>query len=379
MHLYSMSLENVKMVLLTMALSFEDVQLWMSDVGNILLIGSGSKIAVNQVQINRIMNHSDRTKRDFSTYLLAEDPPEFYGRLLLDKPGILEFTRGALINSDDSPYLEFMAPKDLYTDNLKSIFQKLSEWSEKRRPEALKNIEGDNNHALVYYHRSKMASRMGDLMMGEYFIEKAINLDATREDFYFQKAQVLLQEKKYKESEETALNGFKINKTPAGIQVLADVLRFTGRTDAALELLKQNKDLMKDHALLYGRMLFGRGQYSEAIPYLEEALEKKQDTEYLLLEKIGKCYEALGRADIAERYYIESIKKEEMNPRSQFNLGELYWVQQRYEEARDIFLFLTQYWPDKSIYALRLADCYKKLNQPDKVRNILKKIPPNSL
>ncbi|PIS36556.1 MAG: hypothetical protein COT35_10560 [Nitrospirae bacterium CG08_land_8_20_14_0_20_52_24] len=65
-----------------------------------------------------------------------------------------------------------------------------------------------------------------------------------------------------------------------------------------------------------------------------------------------------------------------MNPRTQGLLGGIYWKQGRYEEAAGKFLFMTQYWDVDSPVYLRLADCYKKLNQPKKAAYILEKVLP---
>jgi len=83
------------------------------------------------------------------------------------------------------------------------------------------------------------------------------------------------------------------------------------------------------------------------------------------MEKLGDCYREIRDFKTAEEYYIQSIKAEEMNPRSQFHLAELYFDQKKYEKALNIYLFLTEYWQDRRIYYIRMADCYSKLNQPE--------------
>lgn len=377
-HCYSLSLENLKMVLNTLALSFADVQLWTSDVGDLIVIGSNEKIKVDPARIEYVINYNQKTKTDFSDYMHVEYPPEIIGRLLLDRDGILAFSHGARINSDNNPYLEFLAPRDIYLSELGVIYSRLISSNEKQKPLPLDEINNPKDQALVYYHRSKLFTDLKTSLFeqGTVYINKALALDPTRENFYFQLGQIQFREKKYAEAEASIRKGLEIEKTPTGIEMLVNYLSYKNKDVDALNMLEQNKDLLPAYERLYGKMLMKMGQYSEAIPYLKKALSKKQETEYILMEKLGDCYRENRDFKTAEEYYIQSIKAEDMNPRSQFHLAELYFDQEKYEKALNIYLFLTKYWEGKRIYYLRMADCYSKLNQPEKAEYILKKVLP---
>jgi tetratricopeptide (TPR) repeat protein len=207
-------------------------------------------------------------------------------------------------------------------------------------------------------------------------VNEAIKLDASREDYYFQLGRILTDEKKYTEAQEAITKGMEIKVTPIGIRAQTNLLIATGENERALRILNQNKDHLRKYERYYGEILFNLGRHEQAIPYLTEALKQIQGPPYLLEEKLGKCYESMGELEQAEVFYIQSINKVEMNPRSQFYLAELYYSQQRYREAIPFYSFITEYWEYSRFSYERLADCYTNLNQPDKAARIMKAAPP---
>ena len=47
---------------------------------------------------------------------------------------------------------------------------------------------------------------------------------------------------------------------------------------------------------------------------------------------------------MAEKYYLQSIEKDEMHQRAHISLAELYWTQKKYDDACRIYSFIEQYW-----------------------------------
>jgi spermidine synthase len=360
-HFYSMSPENLKMILRTLALSFEDLQLWISNLGDILIIGSNRKITIDPIRIEQVMNLNDKTKTDFSNYMLAEYPTEIIGRLLLDKNEILSLSSGAQINSDNYPYLEFRAPKDLYLDHRAAIYRELTKRAAAKPPEPLMRIKNEKDLAAFYLHRSKIYTDvMKWFTAAHQYIRKALEYDSTWDELYFQLGRILFIEKRYSEAENTVKKGLSINTSPSGIHILVDIFQTSGRPEKALELLDEHRHLMKKYELIKAYMLYSKGQYEQAVPYLEEALKKKQGGEYFILNMIGNCYKELGRRGKAETYYLKSIQQEDMNKNAQLSLGGLYWEQGRFEEACKVYSFLDRYWETDASIQQRLFECSTK-------------------
>jgi len=377
MHFYNMSSDNFKMVVKTLAHIFEDVQLWYCAYGDILLIGSDKGIHPDRARIERVMNFSPESKDEFSKYLLADHPMEILGRLLLDSHGVLSFSEPARINSDNHPYLEFSAPMDMYRDMSAYIGQLLSEATEKEVPRALLEISDTKDLAQVDLHRSKLYTEMEWFEKAKEYIDKGMMLDERNENFQLQSGKLLFQTKQYPEAEKAVMKSLEINKTPDALRLLANILVSQAKQEEALKILNQNRDLLPDYEALYGGVLFELGRHDQAIPYLEQGLKMKEEKPYLLTEKLGKSYQALGRLDRAEEYYLQSVRAEEMNYRTQSGLANLYFEQGRFEEAKEKYLYVTQLWNDQRADNLwRLAMCYTKLNQPEKANYILKKVLP---
>jgi len=222
-----------------------------------------------------------------------------------------------------------------------------------------------------------MYTRMGRIKKAEQYITKALALNNRNAEFYTHYGVVLFGEKRHAEALEAVQKGLELEKTHTGAWLAVKLLGSMGKNDEAIKTLEQYRSVLKDdYEILYGELLFATGRYKKAIPYFEEALKKKESGDYSLLEKIGSCYKALGELDSAEKYFIQSIETEEMNPRAQFNLAEIYFTKKRYQEAANIYVFLTDHWGDKRIYYSRLADCYANMNQEKKAENIRKKILP---
>jgi spermidine synthase len=370
---YNMSPESLKMVLKTAALSFENIQLWHIDYANLLIIESNEEIKISPSRIDQVVNFSNKTKEDFSTYLHVESPNEIRGRLWLDRPGMLAFSGQAQVNTDNFPYLEFLAPRDMYTDARRYIFDELSGLHKTKRPAALTEISDSHDQALIFYHLSKLYTKMEWFTWAKLYIEQALLLDRANGDYYFQLGEILLLEKRFKEAKEFIKKGLEIDTKSRGVYLLVRLLTETGKHSEALTLLSQNKDLIKDYEAEYGTILYDSKQYDQALPFLVDALKKKEAQEYLLLARIASCYKNTGRLDLAEQYYARSLLAEDMNPRSRRALAELYYQQGRYEESKKHYLFLAQYWKDKFWTSMRLANIYRKLNEPDKADRMLEK------
>jgi spermidine synthase len=361
---YTMSPENLKMVLRTMTSSFEDVHLWISTLGDILLIASDSRIVISPDRIEEAMNFSEKTKKDFADYLLVEDPFEIPGRLFMDKSDIIDFSRGSQINSDNYPYLEFRAPKDLYRDNRTVIFKEITRISKAKIPEPLKNKSFTRNLAPFHLHRSKIYT---DIMkwyrMGHYYIQKALELANERQELYFQLSKILLIEKRYEEAIRAVADGMAIKKTEEGIIQLINIHNTWGNIDRAYTVLEDNRDTLHSYEILYAFLLYKTGRYEKAIPFLERAMMKKQGEDYFLLYMIGECYNALNEPEKAETFYIRSIEREDMNLNAQKSLAALYWQAERFEKACPIYSFLERYWEIDDSAHQRLTECSSRIKR----------------
>lgn len=114
------------------------------------------------------------------------------------------------------------------------------------------------------------------------------------------------------------------------------------------------------------------GNYGEAEAYLKyyNDLDKDNDIRgYLLL---GRLYMLTNRYDLAAETYI-SANAIAPNPDSYYFLGEIYYERNKWADAIFCYLTYNKFYPkENSNVYLNLADCYKHLEQYDKVVKTLK-------
>ncbi len=80
------------------------------------------------------------------------------------------------------------------------------------------------------------------------------------------------------------------------------------------------------------RAEFGRGNYGNAIEYLEKELAQKPAS-VAALNGLGACYDQLGRYDVAQRYYFRALDLSPESSRTLSNIGFSYLQQGRHREA----------------------------------------------
>lgn len=80
------------------------------------------------------------------------------------------------------------------------------------------------------------------------------------------------------------------------------------------------------------RAEFGRGNYGNAIEYLEKELTQKPAS-VAALNGLGACYDQLGRYDVAQRYYFRALDLSPESSRTLSNIGYSYLQQGRHREA----------------------------------------------
>jgi spermidine synthase len=123
LHAYSMATEDLAMIINTFARVFPDVGLWVSNYPDLLLIGINH---AEPVRIPRLGSVFDRPeiRRDFLPFGIESAEGLLSNFWLGDKDLRLLSGRGR-INSDNHPYLEFSAPRNLYRNTLRENYQYL--------------------------------------------------------------------------------------------------------------------------------------------------------------------------------------------------------------------------------------------------------------
>lgn len=112
--LYQLSPDNLKVILRTFATAFEHVTVWYGDVNSqqptLLLMGSSEPFGLRPDKLAMALE-IPAVKRDM---IEANDPLSFLSFYVMDRAGVMDFTQGAELNTDNRPVIEFTAPRYIW-------------------------------------------------------------------------------------------------------------------------------------------------------------------------------------------------------------------------------------------------------------------------
>jgi spermidine synthase len=112
--LYQLSPENLKVIMRTFAHAFEHVIVWSGDINSeaptLMLFGSRDPFYIQPEKFAQRLE-LEAVKNDLIDHA---DPLSFLSFYVMDRNGILKFTEGSPINTDNRPVIEYTAPKNLW-------------------------------------------------------------------------------------------------------------------------------------------------------------------------------------------------------------------------------------------------------------------------
>jgi len=108
-----------------------------------------------------------------------------------------------------------------------------------------------------------------------------------------------------------------------------------GQTDAAIAIIQSiiaTDPEISDAYFSIGNILFKARRFKEAISYFEQALARKPDDTFCVMN-IANSYLNMGRPGEGEAFVIEYLKKGFSDPQLYFLLGTLTFLQKKYDDA----------------------------------------------
>ncbi len=125
LQLYSISPEDVKMILTTVSSVFPEMDLWLS-YSDCIIVCSEKPLFFKYDQYRKVADNSS-TFKDYKPFLKINHPDEFFSYYLTNRASIIPLTIGNRVNTDDLLFLEYSAPVSLYNDsaltNLDGLFR----------------------------------------------------------------------------------------------------------------------------------------------------------------------------------------------------------------------------------------------------------------
>jgi len=114
-HGYALFPRELKMIVNTFLAVFPHATLWHVRGGDYLLVGAVSPVTLDYAVLERRMAASAQAREDLAA-IGVSSPADLLTFFVLDEADLAAFAKGAPLNTDDRPLLEFAAPTALYAD-----------------------------------------------------------------------------------------------------------------------------------------------------------------------------------------------------------------------------------------------------------------------
>ncbi len=396
-HNYSMSPDDFRMVFRTFVEAFPYVSLWSMKESDFLLIGSKQEHPFDYAAVKKIYDSNWMLKSDLD-YLGLSDVYAVQGFYRMGKENLLNFSKGADINTDDGAQLEFSAPKSLRRATTE-LNRKIMVPYIVDSPPWLKSKSLPVPEAMHHYYmaQSYVASVANNRALSE--LEQAIRLDPTNPKFYVLQTKILLDQDKSLEASKAALAAMERSRdTTSDILALSDefylpqakivyakaiamgsreVLPYLGLGNIALhsgdipeaeKWFVPAREIQTDHPavlLAFGRLALVKGNrekdkqaatslFQEARGLLEKSKGKGEDSATLYSE-LGEVYVKLNLWDKAAESYKEALRMRRRRNDWRRSLGEAYAKLGKVREAEQKYREVLALSPDddQALYGLQ--------------------------
>lgn len=376
-HNYSMSPDDFRMVFRTFSESFPHVSLYSMKESDFLLIGSKQPHGFNYPAIKQIWDSHPMLRSDFE-YLGLSDVYAVQGFYRMGREKLLEFSRGADINTDDGAQLEFSAPKNLRRPttelNRRLMAPFLAESPPWLKPGSLPIPEAMHH---FYLAQSYSASIAHNRALKE--VDKAIALDASNPKFFLLKLKILLDQDKSTEGAKAAFAALALDKnTAADILAMSDefylpeakavygkiiemgsrevlpylglgnIALHSGDKDEAEKWFVQAREIDADHPavlLAWGRLMAAKEKHTEARDLLERSRTKGEESATVFSE-LGGVYMHLKNWDKAAENYEQALRMKRRRNDLRISLARTYAKLGRTSEAERKYREVLAFSPD---------------------------------
>ncbi|MBI3925129.1 MAG: tetratricopeptide repeat protein [Armatimonadetes bacterium] len=384
-HIYSVSEQDMAMVLHSFFEAFPHGMVWQSAPGDLLLLGSNEPLAVDLDRIQRVWSGSPELQRRFFDIGLFR-PDCLLGHYLFDRETALRAFGAAPLNTDDRPLLEFSAPLNLYGSHQVDRNQEVL-WQYRDRPlppgvEASParmvsaaygwlNI-GDLNRVVVYLDRYGAAGAEASRLLPLIKLRQEYSSGALREfenrDRWFPEdslglalwGRTALQQGEPAEAADLLERA--LSNPPAGSrgQLLLDLARCQVQLEqweAARTTLEQAREATPGSlpGALLGDVYCRLGEFQKAVDAYNQALSCNEMDPQAYNGR-GKAQYSLGNAAAARQSFEKALSLVPDSVPSLLCLGILHRAEGDHRRAARFFEEALRYAPDDPIVKRELSE-----------------------
>lgn len=374
LHAYSMSVEDLRMIVRTFTEVFPNASLWTSYYPDLMLIGTMSSEPFSFERIKKAFE-IDGVKQDFKPHGI-ENAEGFLGNYWIGGQNLKFFSQGAKINSDNYPYLEFSAPKHLYDDTLIKNFTLLNAFRAHDFDSLVKGLEppAEKNQKLQNaFARAFMAKRM----LGEagQAIKASNQINSDDPELKEIVGELNFISERWEEAW-AALNA-AAQQRPDSAKTqfrLGQLAIKQGKSDQALIYFQKAIELDPenlDYQMALGDYWFDQGKFEQSEPLYTAILKKKPNSFKALLKLSDNVFQSGTPQEklTVSRLLIDQYPR--YGP-AYIRLGQFFEIQGLFPQALAIYSAYQQQFPNDSQIYLILGRVYEKLRMDKEMKQAIR-------
>lgn len=402
---YSIATDDLRMVAATFRTAFPHSTFWNTQMGDNFLLGSAGPLPVSLPRIQQQFEASPTLRQDFARVGL-QTPLGFLADYLLGPSDLARFANHAPLNTDDSLWLEFSAPRSLYEIGNAELNYRI-----------LRSYRSTDLPLMTTTDQAQVETAAGRDTLGRAFLGKgfpaeaeaefaqALRLDPLHADSRLGYAQVLIQRgivlqgvkildevlaRNDKEAQayflmgvayqqqgmlETALEAFNraAIAAPDNLEYrlrLAALLRERKEWDQALTEYEAARRLRPSDALVLislAEVLLSQGKSGDALALLQPILADPRTqpavTRGKVLHLIGAAHLRAKQAAEAIASLEAAIRLDPLEPGPRLDLSRAYEASGNLERAADTLDRLLSIHPNNLVALQRLNDLMARLEE----------------
>ncbi|MBP8984482.1 MAG: fused MFS/spermidine synthase [Syntrophobacterales bacterium] len=377
-HLYSMNPADVKMVLKTFFSVFPRGAVWTTAGADIILLGSESEPAFDYARWNELFQNSPSVIKSMQAIKMTA-PDTVFSYYLADSKTLFPLYKNAYLNTDDRPWLEFSAPRNLYEPTTPVNMRGLAKYRGGPLPPVRGYPAGRPLSTEYYLAAVRQAEAVGDAVLLEKALEEALRIHPTDFELRMFKAQRLIRAGKTMKGERELREIVADNPGKrAGYAALARLYRDQGFPERAeplyekavrmdtgdeelngefIAFLRKQKRLDKAAALLEelrkehpdaaryqflsGLLRMDGKDYAGASKFFEAALEKKPGS-YEVMKNLLAAYREMGDNEKVIRLGEELVKKNPYDREALVDFGKALMKSGEVKRGREMLVRAMQ-------------------------------------
>ncbi len=374
-HTYGMDPATVKMVMNTFYSVFPHGDLWITQRGDLMLIGSRQPIRLDYERLLSVVERNQNIQR-YLELIDCENPRKLLGNYITSAKRVRAFAGDGRINSDDRPLLEFDAPKNIYGDiDRMLVIREVARYADEvSQLDWVTNLNPEiKTDGELFRDMASVHTRLELWDQARKAFRHSIRLNPEDPQTYIKYARMEL----HNENRLRALSILKdANRaSPESLVPYLEAINIYKSTGAVTAGIDYCRNAMKtfpgNRALLHQLviLLLMDEQYETALPHAMELLAQgPQVIPYHLY--LGRIYMETGQLDKAGEVFRRILEAQPDNFIAQSYMGDLYQKKNLLDDAVKAYGQAIRINPEDLRIPLKMGNILEKLDKPHEAMSV---------